>query len=265
MANGLAVMMVPMYEDMPGAGENFIYMGGDLWGAARGICTLMPGMGFFGQCGQGDTSIRLVPTPLDLGGEPLRRHALRVASGNRHCVVVTTQPVRAEFLVGEAKERRAAKRRLLAKQRGETFEPKKTGVAAALAMFAAAGESARRRRRVAPSTLCCSTPGSMCPRLRIPAVSTIHTSWPSHSSNVSTLSRVVPGASCTREGVSPSNTLTSDDLPTFGRPTIASLVRRSVSIRYSTRGRRFWIASSRSPVAVPCIADTAIGSPRPRE
>ena len=47
--DGLAVMMVPMYEDMPGAGENFIYMGGDLWGAARGNCTLMPGMGFFGQ------------------------------------------------------------------------------------------------------------------------------------------------------------------------------------------------------------------------
>ena len=49
MGDGLAVMMVPMYEDMPGAGENFIYMGGDLWGAARGNCTLMPGMGFFGQ------------------------------------------------------------------------------------------------------------------------------------------------------------------------------------------------------------------------
>ena len=47
----LTTMMVPMAEGHGGS-ENFLYMGGDLFGQARGKCTLMPGMGFFGEVEQ---------------------------------------------------------------------------------------------------------------------------------------------------------------------------------------------------------------------
>lgn len=41
------VWMVPMAET--DSSENFLYMGGELFGKERGNCTLMPGMGFFGE------------------------------------------------------------------------------------------------------------------------------------------------------------------------------------------------------------------------
>jgi hypothetical protein len=80
-------------------------------------------------------------------------------------------------------------------------------------------------------------------------------------SNVSTLSRVVPGISLTIIRSSRSKRLTSDDLPAFGRPTIA-MPTSAFSGADAARGDAFTrscstIASSRSPVPSPCSADTS--------
>jgi hypothetical protein len=88
---------------------------------------------------------------------------------------------------------------------------------------------------------------------------------------VSIASRVVPGMSCTTERSSPTSRLNSVDLPTFGRPTIAtekmpsSLGRRRRAGTSSARssGSAATSASSSSPDSRPWIADTAHGSPRP--
>jgi hypothetical protein len=56
----------------------------------------------------------------------------------------------------------------------------------------------------------------------MPAVSTSTTSRPSTRRNESVESRVVPGSSATMLRSSPSRAFSSDDLPTLGRPTIAS-------------------------------------------
>ena len=88
-----------------------------------------------------------------------------------------------------------------------------------------------------------SGPEATFPRRRMPAVSTSRTVRPSHSSVVSIASRVVPGTSLTMTRSSPRSALSSDDLPTFGRPTIAMRGTRSVS---SSRIRRL-VARSPSP------------------
>ena len=59
------------------------------------------------------------------------------------------------------------------------------------------------------------------PRRRIPAVSTSTNGLPSHSTTVSTGSRVVPGWAETSTRSAPTMRLSSDDLPTLGRPTMA--------------------------------------------
>ena len=87
---------------------------------------------------------------------------------------------------------------------------------------------------------------------------------PSTSSGRSIASRVVPATSETITRSEPRKRLTSDDLPTFGRPIdreadrvvlLVLLVLRRAAARRSR--------SSRSPVPRPCAAETAIGSPRP--
>ena len=58
--------------------------------------------------------------------------------------------------------------------------------------------------------------------------------------------------------------LTSEDLPTFGRPITARRIVSSSLARRPRRAASSTIRSSRSPVPSPCAAETAIGSPRPR-
>ncbi len=79
---------------------------------------------------------------------------------------------------------------------------------------------------------------------------------------VSIESRVVPAIGVTITRSSPSSRLSSDDLPTFGRPISASRVASSASA-LPVPGSRSTIRSSRSPVPRPWVADTGIGSPSP--
>ena len=98
----------------------------------------------------------------------------------------------------------------------------------------------------------------------MPAVSTSRRRRPSTSSSVSIASRVVPATSETITRSRPRNALTSEDLPTFGRPITASRTRSSSSSGpSSSAGSSSTIRSSRSPVPSPCAAETGIGSPSP--
>ena len=101
------------------------------------------------------------------------------------------------------------------------------------------------------------------------------------STTVSMASRVVPGMSCTIERSSPSSRLKSVDLPTLGRPMMATrgvpgvrsalaaqpLARDVVGTPRPSRpgGKRPTTSSSRSPVPRPCRELTGKGSPSPRE
>ena len=86
--------------------------------------------------------------------------------------------------------------------------------------------SARSIARFDCSTLTRSTAPDRAtlPGRRMPAVSTIRNRRFRHCSTVSIASRVVPGMSLTRTRSSRSSRFTSDDLPTLGRPTIATAV-----------------------------------------
>src|SRR5712691_11890109 len=98
----------------------------------------------------------------------------------------------------------------------------------------------------------------------MPAVSTSTTGTPSKVSSVSTGSRVVPGVGLTRARSSPSRALSSDDLPTFGRPMIASRSGASWSAGFSSAGGSWSTTrSSRSPTPMPCCAETRLGSSKP--
>ena len=83
------------------------------------------------------------------------------------------------------------------------------------------------------------------------------------STTVSMVSRVVPGMSCTTARSSPMSRLNSVDLPTLGRPTMATantLGRRPSSVALvdlgssSSGGKPATSSSSRSPVPRPCRA-----------
>ena len=82
--------------------------------------------------------------------------------------------------------------------------------------------SARSSASRARSTAWCSVPRSVLDGRRRPAVSMKHTGPSGVSTTVSMASRVVPGMSCTMERSSPRSRLKSVDLPTFGRPTMAT-------------------------------------------
>ena len=108
---------------------------------------------------------------------------------------------------------------------------------------------------------------------RMPAVSTKRTGPWSVSTTVSTESRVVPGRSCTTTRSSPVRRLNSVDLPTLGRPTMATpRMRGSSSVASSgaassldSSGSMPTSRSSRSPVPRPCRALIEAGSPRPND
>ena len=70
-------------------------------------------------------------------------------------------------------------------------------------------------------------PRATRPARRIPAVSRIRNVRFCHLRIASTVSRVVPGMALTIDRSSFSNRFSSDDFPTFGRPTIATLVSAS--------------------------------------
>ena len=80
------------------------------------------------------------------------------------------------------------------------------------------------------------------------------TSGGATSARASTVSRVVPGISLTIDRSSCSSRLSSDDLPTFGRPTIATAVssgrRPALPASRARRASRATISSSRSPTPV---------------
>ena len=82
--------------------------------------------------------------------------------------------------------------------------------------------SARSRARSARRVACCSVPRSVFDGRRSPAVSMKQTGPSGVSTTVSMASRVVPGMSCTMERSSPSSRLKSVDLPTLGRPMMAT-------------------------------------------
>ena len=86
----------------------------------------------------------------------------------------------------------------------------------------------------------------------------------SYSRPVSTESRVVPGIGETITRSSPTRRFTSEDLPTFGRPTIA--IR--VSLRFSTWAsgvvRISSAASSISAMPLPCSAEIGNTAFRPQ-
>src|SRR5215203_1424969 len=101
-------------------------------------------------------------------------------------------------------------------------------------------------------------------RPRRPAVSTRTTGRPSTSSRVSIASRVVPAMSETITRSEPRKALTSEDLPTLGRPITATRTVSSSSSCGSRSPRATTIASRRSPVPRPWVEETGSGSPRPR-
>ena len=80
---------------------------------------------------------------------------------------------------------------------------------------------------------------------------------------VSIASRVVPGTSETITRSSPRSAFRRLDLPTFGRPRIATRIASSPTAVGPLPGSRATIASSRSPVPWPCRAESGIGSPSP--
>ena len=77
-------------------------------------------------------------------------------------------------------------------------------------------------------------------------------------------SRVVPASSETITRSEPTNRLTSEDLPTFGRPITARRTTSSSGSASTGTGASSTMRSSRSPVPRPSAADTGIGKPRPR-
>ena len=86
------------------------------------------------------------------------------------------------------------------------------------------------------------------------------------SSTVSTASRVVPGISLTISRSRPRSALTRLDLPTFGRPRIATRIAssdREGRPAGASRSSSATTRSSRSPEPVPCWPEMGIGSPSP--
>src|SRR5262245_36559448 len=105
-----------------------------------------------------------------------------------------------------------------------------------------------------------------CLRLRRrPAVSTRTNVESSRCSTVSIESRVVPGTSDTMTRSRPTSAFRSDDLPTFGRPRIATLIASSPTGRSPRPGSRPTISSRRSPVPVQRGDRNRVTEPEPVE
>ena len=109
----------------------------------------------------------------------------------------------------------------------------------------------------------------MRPLRRRPAVSTSTYGRPSTVTSVSTASRVVPGTESTTTRSCPAIAFTSEDFPTFGRPTTQSRIGPASSSSSAApsegAGSRIDNASISSATPRPCSAETSrTGSiPRP--
>ena len=126
--------------------------------------------------------------------------------------------------------------------------------------------SAPRAASMARSSLQYSTSCRCLRRRRRPAVSIRRYVVPSRSRRMSMESRVVPGTSETITRGAPTSALTRLDLPTFGRPRMATRISSLTSSWRAASGisaSRSTIRSSRSPEPVPCRPETGTGSPRP--
>ena len=101
----------------------------------------------------------------------------------------------------------------------------------------------------------------------MPAVSINRQTFPPSSTCSSTGSLVVPARSFTTALSEPTALFRSEDLPTFGRPIIAT--RRgppnSCLATAETSGRTAITLSNRSATPLPCRAETGCGSPNPRD
>ena len=100
----------------------------------------------------------------------------------------------------------------------------------------------------------------------MPAVSTKRHMRPPSSTTSSTGSRVVPASSLTTTRSSPAALFSSEDLPTFGRPRIATRRGPPISCLATAEmsGSTFMTSSRRSATPRPWMAETGYGSPRPR-
>ncbi len=108
--------------------------------------------------------------------------------------------------------------------------------------------SERSTARKARIILYLSIGSSILPFRRMPAVSIKRKFCPSVVTGVSIASLVVPATSLTIERVSPTNVLKIDDLPTLGRPIIATLITSSsASPDEASTGNLATIASNKSP------------------
>ncbi len=136
--------------------------------------------------------------------------------------------------------------------------------------------SARRIVSSVSATEAASSLASMRLRRRIPAVSTRRTGRPFHSHSTRMASRVMPASGPVSTRSSPTSRLSSVDLPTLGRPTMASSSGRlgssassssAASSASSSSSGIGWMnlasASCRSLSPSPCSADIGIGSPSP--
>ena len=87
---------------------------------------------------------------------------------------------------------------------------------------------------------------------------------PPKSINSSTASLVVPSASSTSTLEDPAKTFRRDDLPTLGLPTSATLRYPSSAGCEPTSGNCEINKSNKSPLPLPCKAETNRGSPSPK-
>ena len=138
--------------------------------------------------------------------------------------------------------------------------------------------SARSRLLRAMITESFSAIAVVLPLRRIPAVSMMRKICPGVSSRISTESRVVPATGETMARSSPRKRFSKEDLPAFGRPTIASRSSRSGSALASgfvsetgvaglslTGCRNSTVSeSSISPKPFPCSAEIAKTSAKPK-
>ena len=99
-------------------------------------------------------------------------------------------------------------------------------VTPSVASMISSATSAASRCRRAITTLIFSAISFVLPLRRIPAVSTKRSVLPSNSTTSSTASRVVPAIGDTMAREVPVSALSSVDLPTFGRPMMATEVSR---------------------------------------
>ena len=111
----------------------------------------------------------------------------------------------------------------------------------------------------------CSMFSPCLPRFLRPAVSTSVYFFPLRSKGTSIGSMVVPGLSKAMTRSSPTSAFTSVDLPTLGRPTMATRGQRSRSSSScsSSSGNSSSTASMSSRMPSPCAAEIDTGKPRP--